>query len=57
MEDGAVPEPQSRDAPGRMVCALEYFRNIPLYTKWRDHNVVLKFLREECESMKHKEFC
>ena len=25
------------------------FRNLPLYTHWKDHNIALKFMREECE--------
>ena len=36
--------------PARMVYDLEYFRKLPLYTGWKDHNVALKFMREECEA-------
>ena len=35
---------------------LEYVRNLPLYAKWKDHNVALKFLREHCEANHHTVF-
>ena len=54
LEDGTVKKSKSRDA--RMVYDLEYFRSIPLYTNWKDHNIALKFLREHCEANNHTVF-
>ena len=42
-------QPQWRTGVGEQVYDLDFFRNQPLYTHYKEHNVALKFLREQCE--------
>ena len=53
----STPVPQPSTFNGRRVFDLEYFRNFPLTNHYTQHNIALKWYREEGERMKALAVC